>query len=133
MDNAVFNVNGRTEEQLINTLKLRFMQHGYVTGQTASAWRFDPNKGLIFYWMMDDKANPFPVPLDGEQAARVAFAWLQTPAADNFVPIDRWDKDVDHDGSNSKGWRVYTEEWGMVDGDSRTICAIAPAYMWHGK
>ena len=39
---------------------------------------------------------------------------------------------ADHDGENELGWRVYTEEWGQVNGDWHCL-AIRPAYLWYGK
>lgn len=44
-----------------------------------------------------------------------------------------WDKDMDHDGHNSSGWRVYTGPWGQVDGNYRIPYAIRPIFAWHGK
>ena len=42
-------------------------------------------------------------------------------------------KDVDIDGSTSKGWRVFVEDWGHVDNHHTAICCISPSYLWHGK
>lgn len=135
MDNRIFNVNGSGEEALIKTLRLVFDQQGHNT--TAQGYTIDPEKGLVIFWyfpldLSNPRIIPFLVPLSPEGVAIQAMAWLKTDAAWN-IPLDGWDKDSSHDGHNSKGWRVYCENWGHVGEHRGTIAAIKPAYMWHGK
>lgn len=73
----------------------------------------------------------FPIPISPAQAAEMAFQWLESKEAKE-VPMEGWDANADHDGSNEIGWRVYTEDWGHVEGDWNCI-AIKPAYLWYGK
>jgi len=134
MDNRVFNVNGKGLEMLIATLQLAFSQEGRNT--TAKAYTIDPEKGLILLWYIPDsktkKINPFLVPLSAEAVAVQVMEWLKTDGAWE-TKLDHWDEDCDHDGHNTKGWRVYCEDWGHVGTHHNAIVAIKPAYMWHGK
>jgi hypothetical protein len=133
MDNKVFNVNGDTKERLLKALEL-------VMGTTTVAgWRVEKTKGLILLWHVDkDKGTALPTPLDFNATTDIAWAWLNSKEGQEFKPIDEWDTDTDHDGSNERGWRVYVESWGHIrDGknsiDHYSICAIVPAYCWYGK
>ena len=56
------------------------------------------------------------------------------------ILVKQWLDDVavypeepDHDGSNSKGWRLFNEKWGKVNDEDAAICAIEPEWLWHGK
>jgi hypothetical protein len=64
------------------------------------------------------------------------FEWLNTDHAKG-VQLEGWDEDADHDGSNDRGWRLYTEDWGHVYQSSSlnhyTIAAFKPAFLWYGK
>lgn len=129
MDNNVFNVNGRTEEQLLKTLELIFLQ----TGRRAEAWKQDKEYGLILFWVNDaTDSERFPTPLDAKGVLPLVMSWLNGDFA-KTVDCKGWDADTDHDGHNTMGWRVFCEDWGHVNGDWRAFCAIKPAYMWHGK
>lgn len=133
MDNAVFNVNGYGREMLVQAIKLLFLQRGFNERSSVSSWSVDNERGIILYWHNAGKdSTPFPVKLSAEGAASAVWDWLQSAAADD-IQLKGWDKDADLDGSTSKGWRVYSEDWGHVGRDAYAICAITPAYMWHGK
>ena len=63
MDNRIFNVNGRTDEMLLNTLKLVFNQRHIGSAETTCcAWKFDPKYGLILLWSdyQDKTVNHIP-------------------------------------------------------------------------
>ena len=145
MDNKVFNVNGQGDEMLLATLKLKFMQGGNNT--TAKAWTVTKKRGLILFWWFkpgDEKEvqgnfecedyvkHPFPAPMTAEQCLPFVKAWLEDPKKED-IELDHWDKNLDHDGSNGPGWRVFSEDWGHVNGCHDAICAIKPVYMWYGK
>lgn len=49
------------------------------------------------------------------------------------LELENWDYNIKHDGSNSKGFRIYTEDWGRVNDEWYTIGAIKPVYLWYGK
>lgn len=136
MDNRVFNVNGKGEYWLLEALKLAFAQKaGFYNRDkpyTCNGFMFDQKKGLILLWTDCNGSSKFPVPLTAEAVAPIVWQWLQSEEA-KLVELDGWDKDADHDGSNSYGWRVYCEDWGHVANKWQAIVAVTPAYMWHGK
>ena len=132
-DNRVFNVNGCEDEQLLAALKLAFEQRR--EGQTCKGWIFDKDKGLIFLWFCEDKEKQsfkLPSKLTAEQCFPLVLGWLNSEMAGQ-MRYEEWDADADHDGSNSRGWRVYCEDWGHVGGNPYAICAVRPAFLWHGK
>jgi len=80
---------------------------------------------LIFGWHESMKGGvKLPFKLDYIAAADWAERWL---AEQDYGP------EPDHDGSNSKGWRVYNEDWGHVDGCGYSFCAVQPDWAMHGK
>lgn len=128
--NCVFNVNGQGKENLVATLDLVFQMRGYL----PAAWRHDEKYGMILYWTVKDieGINILPAPLSAEEIAPIVLSYLESEKAGDVV-LKGWDKDVNHDGHNTPGWRVYCEDWGHVDSRWEAIVAITPAYMWHGK
>lgn len=127
-DNVIFNVNGEGFDKLKATIQLALGQG------TISAWKFIKEKGIIFYSYASDNnkdVNRFPSKLGAGSIATMAFEWLKSDEA-KTVPLEGWDADSDHDGSNELGWRVYTEDWGHVSGEWNAF-AVKPAYMWYGK
>lgn len=96
----------------------------------AVAWNVIPGKGLVLYWVLPERA-PVPagvaaLPFPMGPSAAVEFAWHWLEQAD-------YGPQPDHDGDNTKGWRVYNEEWGHVADDYRAFMAVAPVWMMHGK
>jgi hypothetical protein len=127
MDNRVFNVNGQGDEMLLVTLRLAFQQESPKC--TAKAYIIDPVKGMILLWHTDG-GIAFPSQLSPEAVLPIVSSWL---ASKPEIECKSWDGDHDHDGHNSLGWRVYVEDWGHVKDIFHAICAIKPAYLWHGK
>jgi hypothetical protein len=132
MDNKVFDVNGREQDMLLDALKLVFKQCG--TNTTCKGWFVTQKHGLVLTWYKDTKSAPFPLGagLSAEQVLPIVWEWLKSEEAGK-TEMEGWDKDLDHDGHNTLGWRVFVEGWGHVADSSAAICAIKPAYMWHGK
>lgn len=132
MDNRVFNVNGRTKEQLKLTLQLA-LHDEYGKDKTVSGWRTTQDHGLILLWHVSSKDHvKFPVELNYEQLVEIVWSWLKSDDAKK-VKQTGWDVDSPHDGHNNIGWRVYCEDWGHVADDHYAIVAIKPAYLWYGK
>ena len=126
-DNRVFNVNGKGQDMLLATLKL-------VQAQAYSKFRgykVSKKHGIILLWCAE-KGISFPSELSAEEVTPIVLSWLNSKEAKEIETVD-WDKDADHDGSNSVGWRVYCEDWGHVDHESYAICAVKPVFLWHGK
>ena len=101
------------------------------TSRKASGWSSDGNEKeprLIFYWIaptpLVDGYHPFPSPADSLYVGIIAEAWLDS--------VKRG-KQPDHDGHNSKGFRLYNEAWGHVDGHYQAFIAVAPAWAMYGK
>ena len=76
MDNRIFNVNGKSDEQLLATLKLVFAQKG----TTCKGTLFDKEKGLILLWWCDkeSKGNPLPTDLTAEEIFPIVKSWLKS-------------------------------------------------------
>ena len=131
-DNKVFDVNGRGLEMLGTALRLAYLQHGEAT--TAKAWRFLPEKGLVLLWWSEpnDGTNVFPCGMSADGVISMVWPWLQSEQAKS-MKFEGWNANADHDGHNSMGWRVSTGDWGHVAGNTNAICAIRPAYLWHGR
>lgn len=132
MDNRIFNINGEGDSMLEKVIELALMQRHQSLNPTASAWAFIPDKGLVLYWLVRENTHRFLTPLTAKALTPMVSEWVRSDEALN-MKFEGWDGDCDHDGSNSLGWRVYCEDWGQIGGDPYTICAIRPAYMWHGK
>lgn len=131
MDNRVFNVNGNGSKGLLAALELVFLQDGSNT--TCKGWKETKEHGLILYWLdKRDNNTSLPVPMNAQQCIHFVEAWLETDFA-KTVELSDWCEDADHDGHNSEGWQVYCENWGKVGGSDYAICAIKPAFCWHGK
>lgn len=130
MDNRVFNVNGSGKQQLLKTLELCFEQEG--TNTKAKAYKINKKHGMILYWHKDKNTIGLPAAMTPNALLEMIWEWLKSEEADT-IELPDWDEDLDHDGHNRKGWRVYCEGWGYVDDSSYAICAVKPAYMWIGK
>lgn len=133
-DNRLFNINGKSEEALLRTLELAFMIHGNHT--VAESWVMDKEKGLILLWYYRDddspRSNPFPAPLTATEVLPAVLAYLKSKEA-GLIQLERWEQDIDQDGENGPGWRVYLEDWGHVGNISCAICAIKRVFLWYGK
>jgi hypothetical protein len=137
MNNRIFNINGRGQKMLADVLDLAmFHQHGCYEGNTqltASGYKFSRDKGLILLWHADTPGtHKFIAPLGAEALATTIMEWLKTEEASS-VKLGDWEMNLDHDGHNSLGWRVYCEDWGHVGGEHYAIAAVKPCYLWHGK
>ena len=91
-------------------------------------WREEPKElRLVLFWANREKADgfvPFPFKMDAKGAADFVCRWLAE--ADYGTPLD-------HDGDNKKGWRVYCEDCGHVDGDWGAFLAVSPRWALYGK
>ena len=131
MNNRQFNVTGVTDEALFKTLQLAFdNEYG---SNTCSGWIFEPTHGLLLVEYGNEKdINKFPTPMSSDEVFPFVKKWIKTDEA-LTVELDGWECDLDHDGHNKLGWRVYVEDWGHVNGRWGILCAVKPIYVWHGK
>ena len=145
MDNRLFNVNGRTKEQLTLAVKTLLLDE-YGKQQKVKGWYFSENSGLVLTWSVGDsqqKAIPFtnrmgqPEEIGEEELVNLLWEWLKSDEADK-VKLGDWEGDLDHDGSNDTGWRLYVDQWGHVKETKHTIdhysiAAFKKVYLWYGK
>jgi len=133
MDNRIFAVNGQGYDKLLQAMELVFDQ-GW--GYRARGW-YESEKGLVIVWHIDpNNTTVNKLPGDGHDARSLiplVDNWLRTPKLVDKVELGQWEGNLDHDGSNQLGWKVYVEDWGHVGRDSYAICAIKPVYIWFGK
>lgn len=83
-----------------------------------------PAGRLIFHWSTKEaRTNVFPI-----GPTTMMIPELQTM-------IEAWLKQADYgrqpdiDGSCRKGWRVYVETWGRVNGDWTAAFAVEPVWL----
>jgi hypothetical protein len=133
-----------TDEELRQAMSLAFRVHGgKVWQQEATHYviraaeveeppvhRSSAKRGerIAFFWTAPDSrvadAIALPFKLDAEGAADFARRWL---AEVEYPP------EPDIDGSVKKGWRLYNEPWGHVEGVYAGICAVTPVWSEYGK
>ena len=120
MDNFRFDMVSEGDETLRQAFALGGQRNKVV------AYRVSPEKGLIFYWVESKRPGytPLPYPMTLQQAADFAIGWLAN--AD-------YGREPDHDGDNGKGWRLYNESWGHVDGEYQAFLAVQPVWACYGK
>lgn len=144
MDN--FNISITSEGSLVSAMRIAFGAHrksvGYairpmVEGEKYVApsgahphqmgWKTEPKSlRLVFYWAKIDRLDfvEFPFEYDADGAADFADRWLKS--------VD-YGKQPDHDGDNGKGWKLYNEGWGHVDGHWQAFVAVSPRWAMYGK
>lgn len=125
MDNRVIDVRSEGRQSFDLAIQLLFTEKH--SERKATHYIDDPEHGLIFLWTASPKAIKLPIQMDWKHAADMAWAWLAEQ------PTDKYKEYCDHDGSDGKGFRVYTEDWGHVAGMWEAICAIQPIWAWYGK
>ena len=127
MDNFHIDVTTQGEKGLLYALNLAFLNHPKAKGYAVL-----PEIGLVFFWSDYEKIEGFmalPFELDADGATDFAERWLKETD---------YGEEPNHDGSNGKGYRVYTDSWGHVQNANgglmhSSMCAVQPAYAIHGK
>ncbi len=143
MDNRIFNVNGRTKEQLDLAVKT-FMLDDNDDNKKVAGWYISKEKGLVLTWYVTGNINPFTDKfgrsikiIDPIELSNVLWEWLKSNEA-KTIECEGWDKYAEIDGNNDKGWRLYTENWGCITEtnksmDNYSLGAFKPAWLWYGK
>lgn len=126
MDNRVFNINGESKAQLLQTIILA------LDGAEVDYYKIT-KKGFVIYWSNTDTKDVIKLPVShtADMISEVIFKWLLDSEPENF-DISEWDSNANHDGHNGRGWRVYTEDWGQL-GEWQTKVAVLPVWLWYGK
>lgn len=118
MDNFQFDMTSQGADTLKAALSLFNPPGRRVEGYSAD------KKKLVLYWGDSPRATKLPFPMSLDEAADFAAGWLKH--AD-------YGREPDHDGDNGKGWRLYCEGWGHVDGDHCAFAAVQPVWAMYGK
>ena len=149
MDNKVFNVNGKTREQLKLAIQLLLLNE-YNDKQKVRGWYFRKDKGLVLTWLSETRENvtPFtnrmgqPEDINEDELTDQLWEWLSSDQAKEVEHTegDRWDRSLkDSDVSMDDGWRLYTEDWGHIKEenghtiDHYSIAAFKKVALWYGK
>lgn len=102
------------------------------TPEDIPSWeKIDPRpKRLVFYRYGENQSSDIvkhPFPMDYAAVSNFCLEWLKTLDNEDFAD------EIDLDGDLAKGWRVWNESWGHVDGHYGTLFAISPNWAWIGK
>lgn len=79
---------------------------------------------LILLWHQERDGIALPYPLDSKNVGDFVAGWLANAS---------YGGEPDHDGSNHKGFRLFTDGWGHVAGYRYGIVGVQPAWAMHGK
>lgn len=138
MDNRLFNINGETEQQLKLAIELALMNE-YGNTVKITSYYYCSKKGLVLFDR--DYRNKFSkftnrmgveTPVNSDELFEIVLDYLKSEHAKN-IETEEWEDDIDFDGSTSLGWRLYTEDWGKIDGYDGSYLAVKPVYLWYGK
>lgn len=132
MDNRTFDITSEGHAALRHALAIPF----YTAGVRATHYLMTtiPN-GYEGRWARDiptlalynraaPKALVLPFTLGHDGATEFVNSWLSQ--------VD-YGPEPDHDGSNGKGFRVFTGKWGEVHGSDGAFVAIQPKWAEYGK
>ena len=101
-------------------------------GHKAYGFCVDKKIGLILYWFEADKAEPLPYAMDINQAKSFVWGWLESLKDEDFSEYT-----FDHMSNlkldKKRGFRIFNEDWGHVNGQSYAFVAILPTYTLYGK
>ena len=142
MDNVLFNVNGNKDEDLLKAIELVASTTSYGDAAKFRGYAIDPLAGFVLLEHPNEKQKNVQVLPDAMTAAEILpiiQVYLRSGKS-RILNLGQWECNLDHDGSNSEGWRVYVEDWGHipVEGDkyshySSAVCAVKRVFLWHGK
>ena len=134
MDNRIFDVNGCGSGMLKDTLFLAMSQSGY---SAVVGMRLSKTHGLMLYHtspiIVREDYCKTPFPLTRHQVYPLVERYLEMEETWEKIELVDGEEDIDNDGDNSRGWRVYCGAWGQVGEDEYTFLAIKPCWLWHGK
>lgn len=120
-DNAEIKIVDEGLDNLTLAFQIAFCKYS----KGAEGYSVGKNE-LVFYWT-NPKVETFtklPFKMDYKKAAQFAFDWLEQ--------VD-YPKEPNHDGSNGKGWVVYRDYCGHVNGHWSAIVAVKPNWAMYGK
>lgn len=126
MDNRRLDITSQGEAALAHAMALAWDN---AAGSKTSHYRISKDSPtFVLYWSKPEEhqsALALPYPLKLDEAVALVAGWLRETMPSGPEP--------DHDGDNGKGWRVFNEAWGHVNGSQYGICAIQPVWAMYGK
>ena len=137
-DNKEFVVNGRTKEQFKIALDLLLLDE-YGNEIKVNGWEMHPQKGFILKKVVREGDKSFTDNMgvskfiSKEDLVELLWEWLDSDESNDIETNGEWESNHQHDGHNTKGWKLYSEDWGKVDGDWTNIAAFKRIYCWYGK
>jgi hypothetical protein len=145
-DNRLFCINGSSKKRFEMAIRLLIASDYDREDHKARGWYFRKDKGFILTWHYDEKKhNKFTDRLGKlkepttDELIELIWEWLKSDEAKTVTFTGAWERNVDHDGNNALGWKVYTEDWGHIgeengySSDCYAFAAIKPSYLWYGK
>jgi hypothetical protein len=115
-------VVGRREDEFRMAIGLAFS--GMLGGEReAVGFSLDSEKGFMLSGYLS-KSSPFPIPLGADQVAGIVWEWLRSKGVIYFNKPDHGG-----DGTNVKGWRVYS----YPKGDRDFFVGIQGVWIYLGK
>ena len=119
-DNPVLKVNGISLDRLRYAMNL-------ASGFPAYGYKIDTNRGWLVFmkYASAPDMTAFPVPLNAERCAEIAFEWLKAQP---------YPTQPDHDGDNEQGWLLWNDGWGQIEGHGyHSFVAVCPTWIIFGK
>jgi|GEM_PF-4938587 len=135
MDNFKLDVQSEGEDQLYQALRIAFDRLHYDV--KAVGYTLSEEYGLVFHkyhYNVPEKMgtwNELPFKADAKFCAIMAWNWLQTLSQDDkFAKLPRTQS---FDGSTAPGWRVYTDDWGQINGCPSAFVGVLYKIALYGK
>jgi len=117
---------GKAIQFIVDKFSTEVTYNGQPTSRHSSQLVRDKDgvPTLILLWNKERDSQPLPYPLDLKQSAEFIRGWL--------LSTD-YGREPDHDGDNGKGWRIFTEGWGHVNGCVYAIVGVQPVWAMYCK
>jgi len=116
--NPIIKINGLSLGRMIDAMKL-------VEGFLPCVGYLIVDNKLVLFRYNSENMTKFPAPLSVEATANMAFEWLKSTD---------YGREPDHDGHNEKGWLLWNDSWGQIEGCGySSFLVIAPMWIMYGK
>lgn len=124
MDNKYIDVISRGITDLELAIKLCWSDNGTREATHYKILDIDGKSTLILLWSKGHDALELVYPLSCDEAINFIHGWLAR------APLGRA---PDHDGDNTRGWRVFTEQWRKIASYDNVIAGFQAVWARHGK
>jgi hypothetical protein len=134
-DNVHIQIRGEHKDDLLTAIQLAMK---ITDNSKVVSYKIDDKYGFIVNWVYNDgESHPLPVALGPEEITGIIWKWLESldwSKVDSQYDIVSFNGRLnDYDVVEERGWLLYTEEWGHVNGQYSAIFAVVPAWLWLGK